>query len=214
MEKISCGGFYLGDNLSIENVDGKEILNSTGGGLPEVTGSGKALVSVNGEWVEQDGYGYTEGEFVTIEWDGSTEGKTKAQDVPQSVGYDFYKVSDIVVANKETIIGGVFFSDSGASLPITDENSQAYEGLISVADYVAFVSEENVESHIGTFPEKGVYFGKPNSFYVSKVQYGATVHKIDSKYIPESKELPDTPTQNGSYVLTCTISYGLSLIHI
>lgn len=153
----------------------------------EVTGD-----TPGGGWPEdlplpsEGGYGYVEGELTTIEWDGDTEGKTKAQDVPDTVGCDFYKVSDIVVANKETIIGGVFFADSGISVPITDDTIGVQEGVISVADYLVFVSEENVESTIGTFPETGVYFGKTNSFYVSKVQYGnGTIHKVDSKYLPE-----------------------------
>lgn len=54
-------------------IDGIETNSGSGGsgegsgaGLPSVEGSGKALVSVNGEFVEQDGYGYTVSNMINV----------------------------------------------------------------------------------------------------------------------------------------------------
>lgn len=78
MEKVSCGGFYLGDNLSIENVDGKEILNVSGS-LPEVTAldNGKVLGVVDGAWGKTDAP--SGGEIMCVEFsvDGSTYSANK-----------------------------------------------------------------------------------------------------------------------------------------
>lgn len=58
MEKISCGGFYLGDGLNVEKDEfGRPVLNASGSGLPEVTAAdnGKLLGVVEGEWGKVDG---------------------------------------------------------------------------------------------------------------------------------------------------------------
>lgn len=59
MNKVSCGGFYLGDGLEMEtNENGQPVLKSTGGsGLPSVTAAdnGKLLGVVEGEWGKVNG---------------------------------------------------------------------------------------------------------------------------------------------------------------
>lgn len=49
-----------GNTLTLTKKDNSTVQFAPDG-LPPATGSGKALVSVNGEWVEQDGFPYEEG---------------------------------------------------------------------------------------------------------------------------------------------------------
>lgn len=51
---------------TVHKIDEKYLPASGGAGLPNVSGSGKALVSINGEWKETEGYGYTSIQNTTV----------------------------------------------------------------------------------------------------------------------------------------------------
>lgn len=78
-----------------------------GGGLPPVTGSGKALVSVNGQWKQQEGFPYDEGETVTTLFDETFSGFTRGME-EHSHSIHPIETSDPDNVNN-VIIGGVTY---------------------------------------------------------------------------------------------------------
>ena len=168
------------ENWSVDYAGGGK---SEVSGLPEVSGSGKALVSVNGEWVEQDGYGYSEGgEQSVITWDGNTEGLEPVSGIA-------YKVSDLTPTREMLSGATIEFTSTVTHEKSTISVSSIAEpmtGLLVVDSSVYIAVTDIAEAEM----QKGTYFvkrGEPDNAYVSSLAYGtpATVHKIDSKYLPE-----------------------------
>lgn len=179
-----------------------ELGEGGGSGLPPVTGSGKALVSIDGEWVEQRGYPYEEsGGFEPITWDGDTSGK-------ESVADSFFKMSDNVPNSYSDIIGATIVvteinggSRVDAPTVISTENIiQLSEEIQTDTAYIiyanaaaAVIANESVEAEGLSF-SKGVWFFKreADSFtdYTSSLTAPSTVHTIDPKYLPS--DIPTT----------------------
>ena len=191
-----------------------EARDDGGSGLPEVEGSGKALVSVNGEWKEQSGYGYTiPGNQTVIEWDGDTEGRdvynsfyhrvADAVDISNfgSATATFYRNGEI----REVTLGYVIdMGDSVYSISYLDE-------LVN-EDTIVITNDIEIS---GTVVHAGTYFveiGPPESrVYQASFTYRTSdeVHKIDPKYLPENEvrtvvNYVSCDSDNGVYSATYT----------
>lgn len=179
MEKISCGGFYLGDGLNIEKDEfGRPVLNASGGGWP----ADLPKPSVGG-------YGYTEQDEQVL-YDGNllindpvygSDAVSCRIDIdPLEVG-ETYKViwnSDEYVCNCLLIEDAIPYIGNASIL-----------GLPIVTDYPFLVVVEEGEVIVATM-SAGTY-----SIKLSK--NGDTIHKIDEKYLPSGGLPAVTAADNG-----------------
>lgn len=175
-----------------------------GGGLPPVTGSGKALVSVDGKWVEQEGFPYEEGgSFEPITWDGDTDGKESVADM-------FFKMSDNVPNSYSDLIGAtiVMTETHGSSrfdwptvisteniIQLSEEIQTDVAYMIRTIANAAIIVNETLEAE-GLSLSKGVWFCKAEVGdivdYTSALTAPSTIHTIDPKYLPST--VPTTET--------------------
>lgn len=190
-----------------------------GSGLPPVSGSGKALVSINGQWVEQDGYGYTTtGTQTTIEWDGNPEGHYTIE-----LGeFKLSKVSD-ETPTSASLIGGSVTENRGDTSEITEAwIVDLGDGIYAIGDgHVIVALHDNAyASYLGaTFEQKGIYFSwvpydSLDSFFISSLTYKTedAIHKIDPKYLPATVFITEIRDINdAAYTHECDKS--LSEIH-
>lgn len=175
----------------------------SGSGLPDPStlSDGTAMVAVNGEWKMQEGYGYTgEPAFEPITWDGDTEGRTSVLD-------DFYKVSDNPIS-KTDIVGCTYEDSEGLTRQINQESIQDLGTVYVVGESILIALEDSIVEE--TSIEQGVYFYyfSDESFteYIASLTAPSTVHQFDPALIPGV--VPAAPSEDGAYVLTCTVTDG------
>lgn len=183
----------------------------SGGKLP--TGGGSDPIVENAK--QTGGFGYTEqGNQTVITWDGNTEGK---QMVSLGSNIKLYKIAELTPTTDE-VIGGVIYTKSGddgalqtkiTANSITEKTEHLYQ-IKGYGQNMVVVALEYIEIN-GVAFERGVYFNKSGSGvlsqYIQSITYGTpdTVHKIDEKYVPV---IPDKPSGDGIYTLTCTVTNG------
>ena len=161
------------------------------------------------------GIGWTErGTETTITWDGNTEGKYM---VNLGAEFKLYNIAELTPTTDE-VIGGVIYTKSGEDG--TFETKITADSIVKMSEHSymikgfgqdkVIVALEYSEINGVTF-EHGVYFSKSGSGtlskYIKSITYGTpdTVHKIDEKYVPV---ISDTPSNDGIYTLTCTVTNG------
>lgn len=135
--------------------------------------------------IETGGIGWTEGDSTTIEWDGDTSGLV-------SVADSLFKVANYTAVTKEDLICCIISvqNDDNHPTPFAVEEDDIYDSTIPhaimVSDYVLFVSEPTSYGPYN-FEESGIYFAKGDDTYASSLTYttNKTIHKIDTKYLPE-----------------------------
>lgn len=209
MAKICCGGFYLGEGLEL---DGRTLKATGGSGLPDPSTltDGTAMVAVNGEWKMQEGYGYTGyPAFETITWDGNTEGR----DTLTIDGEPFaYKVSDIILTAK-MLNGASSTGSSGGTdgvevhigTSVLYAESYAEEGA---SIFSGAAGEYSDEGGTVVIPSDGTYFTNSDGHYIASLT-ASSIHKFDLALIPF---ISDTPSEDGAYVLACTITDGETVL--
>lgn len=158
--------------------------------LPEPTADGNALIAVNGEWIQQDGYGYVSNE-ANITWDGNTEGKYR---VTYTSGIYWYLIDDNADDFNESYIKYTY-----RNLEKEIKVVPAYSGF----DGVVFISDESLGlplcviclrdnvtvEDIFTFEHKGIYAIKSDSPLLNLCVNYISLRKtsyIDSRYIDGS----------------------------
>lgn len=157
-------------------IDENNVISATGGSVTDP-------ILENAK--ETGGIGYTEGEATTIEWDGDTSGLV-------SVADSLFKVANYTAVTKADLIGCVISveNDDGHPTPFAVEEDAIYDSTIPnaimVSDYALFVSEPTSYGPYN-FEESGIYFAKGDDTYASSLTYttNKTIHKIDTKYLPE-----------------------------
>lgn len=203
----------LSSPLTVQTID--PILIPSGGGLPEVEGDGKSLVSVEGQWVEQSGYAYSnELEYIHPI-------TTDPEEFPQEDldAYFFVNVAPVPELpdgfgiNSSTTLWYFAGDDPEESDTISVDyaNDGVYAAGIEEQPYYFIVTEDDATVSIFggyatiTFPNKGVYLSMNKEdtevlLTVSGFAFGADqttkliswdgslgeVVKFDAKYIPDT----------------------------
>ena len=162
--KVPCGGFVLGEGLTLGE-DGK-TLNVTGGG-------GQADWNQNDEsaadYVKNRPGGYTKTtQGYEITWDGVVGDKV----VVAAGAMRFVKVSDRVFTVEE-LIGATVTADDQSSI-INNDDIQSQNGVIDVDNGVLVCSAPTTISGI-TLPEAGTYFMR-----IDETTFTSSLSKPDS----------------------------------
>lgn len=195
----------------VEDGTGAKYAPVEGSGLPDPSSltDGTAMVAVNGEWKMQEGYGYTgEPAFEPITWDGDTSGKPYVDRFGEPT---FYKVSDDIITAAQ-FVGATMEADTAAgeqTVVIPEERIEAISGLVSAYSYIlSGVAGTYGEGETAlNVPEDGTYFFKVDGMaVVTSLTAPSSVHQFDSALIPGV--IPADPSEDGTYVLTCTITDG------
>lgn len=184
--KIPCGGFYLGDGLTMDG----NTLKSLGG--EQVQTDWNQNDTTAKDYIKNRPGGYETGFEIT--WDGDTTGRASVTMEGQS--FAWYKVSDTILAPDQFI---------GSQMTIV-LNGEAKQGIITddmyfevEFGYVIEIGEPFVlfASKTGDFnmgrniyiPEPGIYFvynaNSSKTVYVSSLSNIIT-HPFDDKYIPDT----------------------------
>lgn len=172
--------------------------------IPVATGSGKALVSVNDEWKEQNGYPYEE-DIINFTWDGEEAEK----ETFEIEGLTYVKISDVKIEDPYELIG------SEVQYTLVYEESDPYiENIIIKNDNINVVSDQElpfwqmsvyIEDGTGSVnilgvPQdatimdipvpSGIWTKRENDAmntysYISKLIKTKT-YPIDEKYLPET----------------------------
>lgn len=168
----------------VTQIDSKYIPS----GLPEVSGSGKALVSVNGEWVEQDGYGHTVPIAAhAITWNG------QPTEVSASInGRTYYKISDEVILDYTGVgIAGYYNKHETNNIEYTVQPIGGISVLLVDNNKIAIISTNMLSVSGITFPETGTYsttFVDADLVDVSvrriSIPARESISAIDTKYMP------------------------------
>lgn len=184
-KKIPCGGFYLGDGLTM---DGNTLKSSGGKQVQTDWNQNDATAK---DYIKNRPGGYEEGFEIT--WDGDTTGRVKitAEGMPLA----WYKVSDKILTADQIIGGTITVIRNGVS-----QSSVVPSDMIFRSDYGVAVSENaimisakqgifNIGGYNISIPESGIYFASAsvggNSMSVSSFS-NLIAHPFDDKYIPNT----------------------------
>lgn len=180
--KIPCGGFYLGDGLTMDG----NTLKSLGG--EQVQTDWNQNDTTAKDYIKNRPGGYEEGFDIT--WDGDTTGRAKAtiENVPSA----WYKVSDKILT-ADQIIGGTMtgiLNGVSQSLVVTSNDIIRFDNGVIISDAALMISAKqgilNMEGYNISIPEPGTYFTYTGSSdYISSFSNIIT-HPFDDKYIPNS----------------------------
>ena len=184
--KVPCGGFVLGEGLTLGK-DGK-TLNVTGGGGSQADWNQNDETAV--DYVKNRPGGYETGFEIT--WDGDTTGRVSA--TAEGMPYVWYKVSDKILTPDQVIGGTITVIQNGEatqSVITGDAYSEVEFGYMTSDSYV-FIVEKAGDFNIGInihIPEPGVYFvnaiASGMSVRVSSLS-NIIAHPFDDKYISDS----------------------------
>lgn len=186
MNKVPCGGFYLGDGLAM---DGNTLKNLGGKQVQTDWNQNDATAK---DYIKNRPGGYEEGFDIT--WDGDTTGRVSAtREDDEGFALYLYKVSDEILTADQIIGATITQVRHGVTqqIVITGEN-------ISEEEFGYFTSGSLIATKQGTFntqdanisiPEPGIYFmsagGSEISSFVSSLS-NITVHPFDDKCIPNT----------------------------
>lgn len=186
-KKIPCGGFYLGDGLTMDG----NTLKSLGG--EQVQTDWNQNDTTAKDYIKNRPGGYEEGFEIT--WDGDTTGRPSA--TAEGMSLAWYKVSDKILTPDDIIGATVTAVQNGVSQSLVVTND-----IVVREDYGAIIGEGMIiiATKQGTYvsameglsisiPETGVYFTYMSSVgttvYASSLS-NIIIHPFDDKYIPDS----------------------------
>ena len=156
MNKVPCGGFYLGDGLIMDG----DTLKSSGG------------EQVQTDWYQNDatakdyiknrpgGYTITTPGY-EITWDGVVGDKV----VVDGGGIQLVKVSDRVFTVEELIGATMIFGDT--SLIVSNDAIMSQNGIITNEGFLVCSTPTTIQGI--TIPETGTYFRKTGEGFVSSL---------------------------------------------
>ena len=204
-KKIPCGGFYLGDGLTMDG----NTLKSLGGG-EQVQTDWNQNDSTAKDYIKNRPGGYEEGFEIT--WDGDTTGRVSATAEGEPVAW--YKVSDKILTADDIIGGTITIIQNGVSqsLVVTSDIVVREDYGVTMSDGLIILAAQQgtyVFTEGGfsiSIPETGVYFAYMSSagttmytssgttMYTSSLS-SIIIHPFDDKYIPDTiarkDEVPD-----------------------
>lgn len=183
--KIPCGGFYLGDGLTMDG----NTLKSLGG--KQVQTDWNQNDATAKDYIKNRPGGYEAGFEIT--WDGDTTGRAKA--TVENVPGAGYKVSDKILTADDIIGGTITVIQNGVSQSLvvpSDEIFRSDYGVV-VGENAIMISAKQGIFNIGGYnisiPESGIYFASVsvggNSMSVSSFS-NIIAHPFDDKYIPDT----------------------------
>lgn len=178
----------------VHQIDEKYIPSGSGLPDPSSLANGTAFVAVNGEWTEQEGYGYVIEQPELITWDGNTDGKYISLD------NEWCRVADAIdITNPE-----------GLRYSLTTWDEEHYEdlpydgieGVFGNQVYTIFfydtetggygeirVAPEDVYADPDDPNDSQLLYQKGTYFMIDSTDCSLTiptsVHQIDEKYIPD-----------------------------
>ena len=198
-KKISCGGFYLGDGLTMDG----NTLKSLGGEQVQTDWNQNNITAK--DYIKNRPGGYEEN--LEITWDGDTTGRASAT----VDGYPFvgYKVSDKILTSDQVIGGTMTIIQNGVSeqMIITDKMYSETEFGYIVGEFFIIIAAKIGDFGYIHIPEPGVYFlsasGGGHSVSVSSFSNIIT-HPFDDKYIPDSIPRKDEIYTNYSHTMSIT----------
>ena len=177
-KKVPCGGFYLGDGLTMDG----NTLKSLGG--EQVQSDYAQNDPTAKDYIKNRPGGYEEGWEIT--WDGDTTGKTLVA-ISAAMGYAL--ITDSILSQDDAI-GTTIELSNGQVREISSSSIQEVDNnIFLIDDFVIVVSNapaslpENLDGF--TFPESGTYFAYLNGTYVNSIKK-ISVHQFDDKYIPDT----------------------------
>ena len=179
--KIPCGGFYLGDGLTMDG----NTLKSLGG--EQVQSDWNQNDATAKDYIKNRPGGYEEN--LEITWDGDTTGRVSA--TAENVPFVWYKVSDKILTADQVIGSTITLVQNGVSkqMVVTGEAVIEVEVGIMVNEFVIIATKQgtfNIQGINASVPEPGVYFTRSgDTTYVSFLSRIIT-HPFDDKYIPDS----------------------------
>lgn len=204
-KKIPCGGFYLGDGLTMDG----NTLKSSGG--KQVQTDWNQNDTTAKDYIKNRPGGYEEGFEIT--WDGDTTGRAKI--TAEGVPYVWYKVSDKILTADDIIGGTATMIRNGVSqsLVVTSDIvvREDYGAIIGEAIIIIATKQGTYVSTMGGFsisiPETGVYFAYMSSagttMYISSLS-NITVRPFDDKYIPDTVARKDEIYTNYNHTMSIT----------
>ena len=197
--KIPCGGFYLGDGLTMDG----NTLKSLGGEQVQTDYTQNDPTAK--DYIKNRPGGYEEGFEIT--WDGDTTGRVSAT----VDGYPFvgYKVSDKILTPDQFIGGTMTIIQNGVSkqMIITDEMYSETEFGYMVGEFFIVIAAKIGDFGYIHIPEPGVYFlnasGDGVSMSVSSFSNIVSI-PFDDKYIPDTIARKDEIYTNYSHTMSIT----------
>ena len=180
-KKIPCGGFYLGDGLTMDG----NTLKSLGG--EQVQTDWNQNNTTAKDYIKNRPGGYETGFEIT--WDGDTTGRVSA--TVDGYPYVGYKVSDKILTPDQFIGGTMTMIQNAVSeqMIITDEMYSETEFGYIVGEFFIVIAAKTGDFGYTHIPEPGVYFlsasGDGNSVLVSSLS-NLIVQPFDDKYIPDT----------------------------
>lgn len=155
--KVPCGGFVLGEGLTLGE-DGKTLNVSGGGSQADWNQNDKSAA----DYVKNRPGGYTKTTpGYEITWDGVIGDKI----VVDSAGMQFVKVSDRVFTAEELI--GATVTSGNYSSTINNENIASQNGVIDANGILVCTAPVTVQGL--TIPEAGTYFLKTEEEFTSSL---------------------------------------------
>ena len=183
--KIPCGGFYLGDGLTMDG----NTLKSLGG--EQVQTDWNQNDTTAKDYIKNRPGGYETGFEIT--WDGDTTGRVKA--TVEGLPYIWYKVSDKILTADDIIGGTITITQNGVSQSgvVTSDLIFRTDCGVVIGEAAIMISGKQGICNIGGYnisiPESGIYFTHTSndefSMFVSSFSY-ITVRPFDDKYIPDT----------------------------
>ena len=180
-KKIPCGGFYLGDGLTMDG----DTLKSLGG--EQVQTDYAQNDSTAKDYIKNRPGGYETGFEIT--WDGDTTGRVSA--TAEGMHGTWYKVSDKTLMPDQFIGSTMTIIQNGVSKQkvVTDKMYDETEFGYTVSDLFIVIAAKTGDFDGMHIPEPGVYFmtvsGGGYSVLISSLSNLIT-HPFDDKYIPDS----------------------------
>lgn len=157
MNKVPCGGFYLGDGLIIDG----DTLKSSGG--KQVQTDWNQNNTTAKDYIKNRPGGYTQATHgYEITWDGVVGDKV----VVDGGSVQFVKVSDRVFTAEELI--GATVTVGGQSSTINNDDIQSQNGVIDVSNGVMVCTSPTTIEGV-TIPEAGTYFMKTENGFTSSL---------------------------------------------
>lgn len=194
--KIPCGGFYLGDGLTMDG----DTLKSSGG--EQVQTDWNQNDTTAKDYIKNRPGGYEERFEIT--WDGDTTGRVKI--TAKGMPLVWYKVSDKILTADDIIGDTITVIQNGvsqSSVVTSDAVAREDYGVITGDGQIILAAQQGTYvSTMGGFsisiPETGVYFVYMSSAgattYTTSLSH-IIVHPFDDKYIPDTiarkDEVPD-----------------------
>ena len=154
--KIPCGGFYLGDGLTMDG----NTLKSSGG--TQVQTDWNQNDPTAKDYIKNRPGGYTKPTpGYEITWDGVVGDKV----VVDTGKIQFVKVSDRVFTVEELIGAMMIFGDQ--STTITNDNIESQNGIINGEGFLVCPAPTTIPGLM--IPEAGTYFAKVGEQFVSSL---------------------------------------------